>query len=545
MGGTSSSSSCVIAVQIDAHGPVFGGGQLAGKVYLSVPTNGYSADTLNLKFYGREATAVVYHEHHNKRRTRKVAHGESPIVVLDLPLARFPNGQVEKGNYEFPFLFTLPYGLPGKQGSKTPNASYYVIEYFLEARLHRPGWLKWDVTNHQEVFLMDPPESSVATPTFNEPVTRPVYFMCCFNQGNMSLLTNVDNSRVGVGEPLKVDYSIYNASSARIKALEICLVESVRYTAHGKHHGETNELYKNRIEAGLLHGIEHNDEHNVKPNLMGDELFHEMNRHLSNVQFNIPACRSTFAGKLGTIRHTVAVRIITDIGSENPRLELALSVYQPSSAVFQGIMPEVGTDFARPVDWQAQAAPVMALHPTFAVATAVSASEPPLVRAVIVDVPGNNNNNRSSSSSSMAKSPDAPPAPPSAPDMTSVSSLVGMLQSHGNPFTEVSLLKEWLTYGDVPQLLNGSGALTSLFGAIRGEYALAAFPEEIGKALPGQVRTSHVVEAAKAVVNVESRAKLCSAFATYVSDKENARSAFTALKLPEHMLTLVLIQYGQ
>lgn len=548
MGATGSSSKAVIAVQVDNQGPVYGGGQLTGKVYLSIPKDGFSADTLNLKFYGQEATCVHYTETEDytdsegksqSRSVNRTAYDSSPIIVIDLPLTRFTGGKVEKGSYEFPFVFMLPYGLPGKQGEKS-NASYYVIEYLLEARLHRPGWMKWDVVNHQEIFLMDPPQASVKTPSFNEPMTRPVYFMCCLNQGNMSLLTNVDDTHIGVGESLKIDYSVHNASSASVKALEISLTQSIRYSARGHTNLESRVLYKNRIDASALQGADRSPKNNARPNLLGAELFREMNSHLANVQLMIPACRSTVTGTLGSVRHTVLVRIITKMCVQNPQLEMALSIYQPSPLVFQGVAPAVGAAFARPNDWQAQAAPIVTLQQSLAVATAVAVPQPPIVNAVVVGMQYN-------PTASAPSTPTAPSAPSigAPPDLSSVSSLVSMLQTQGNAFTEVSLLKEWLTYGEVSNLVSCPGSLASIFGAIRGEYALTAFPEEIAKALPGQLRTAHVAEAAGAVQNVASRAKICSAFAGFVTDKKNARSAFEVLKFPEHMMTLVLLQYGQ
>jgi hypothetical protein len=81
-------------------------------------------------------------------------------------LYRF-NGQVNKGRYEYPFEITLPVCLLGKQGFKQPSfrdgflqrqqPDFFVIEYFLEARLHRYGMMKWDVKNAQEILLSDPP----------------------------------------------------------------------------------------------------------------------------------------------------------------------------------------------------------------------------------------------------------------------------------------------------------------------------------------------------------------------------------------------------
>lgn len=538
MGATGSSSSAAIAVQLDQSGPVHGGGHLSGKVYLSIPKDAYTADTLNLKFFGQESTCVHYQESESytdsdgNSQTRSVtrsAYDSCPIVVMDISLASFPNGRVERGRYEFPFVLTLPFGLPGKQGTKS-NGSYYVIEYFVEARLHRPGWLKWDVVNHQEVFLMDPPQASVQTPSFNAPVTTPVFFCCCFNQGNMSLLSNVNDTNIGVGEPLKIDYSIYNQSSASIKAIEIKLDQSMSWYARGHSEHSSTTLYKNRIEAASLDGIDRVSKDNQKPLLRGEGLFEEMNRHLSHVQFTVPACRSTVAGKLGTVRHIVTVRIITKMCVDNPQLNLDLTIYRPSANAFQGVAPAVGTVFARPADWQASAAPVVSLQPTLAMATAVSAA-PPMATVISVD------------SNPVAAAPSAPLSAPAATDYSSVAALVQMLQTQGSAMTEVSLLKEWLTYGDVSQLAAYPATFSNIFGTIRSEYALSAFPENLGKALPGQVTLAHVVEAARATKTPEARGKVCSAFSSFVQDKTNAKVAFDSLGLPSHILTLVLQQY--
>jgi hypothetical protein len=86
---------------------------------------------------------------------------------------------------------------------------FFVIEYFLESTLRRQGIMTWDVKNSQEILLSDAPYYTVRTPSFMEPITRPVSF-CCYRTGTMTLLANVDSINVSNNDIIQIEYAIRN-----------------------------------------------------------------------------------------------------------------------------------------------------------------------------------------------------------------------------------------------------------------------------------------------------------------------------------------------
>jgi hypothetical protein len=232
-----------------------GGSKLTGTIYLDVEQDSISADSLNLKFCGHEATQVSLAETKNrgvqKEKDHRQANEQRDLVSEDYVVSSY-NGRVNKGRYEYPFEITLPVNLPGKQGERI-GSNWYVVEYFLEARLHRNGVLTWDVSDSKEIFLTNPqPCNSAKTPSFIEPISRPVHFCCLYKTGAMTLLANVNSIDVFSKDMLQVEYVVRNESSARIKALEISIKEVRRFKAKGQSHHKSSNIVLKRLDYSGL-----------------------------------------------------------------------------------------------------------------------------------------------------------------------------------------------------------------------------------------------------------------------------------------------------
>ena len=150
-----------------------------------------------------------------------------------------------KGRYEFPFVFPLPPGIPGRLYASSPSGDdTFSISYHLEARLHRKGVIATDITNKQvvknsqrfiatdtsnkhevknsqgfividrnnkyevknsvEIMVCDPPRPIIPCPSFEDPVTTAMRFYCCLNTGTMTLMGSLDSASVDAGEEAKV-----------------------------------------------------------------------------------------------------------------------------------------------------------------------------------------------------------------------------------------------------------------------------------------------------------------------------------------------------
>lgn len=363
MGGVTSVGAAVV-VQLDNPGPIVGGSPVAGRVFLSVEKPSVTADYLNVRFFGQEESRVDYSVSvpdgdGGTRQEHRVAYEKRLIISQDCGLAQFP-GAVQQGRYEFPFIFNMPFGLPGKQGRRL-NQSYYVVEYFLEVRLLRKGFLAIDLQNSIEVFIIDPP-SPIKVPSFIPPVTRPLYFCLCFFSGTVTVLANVDDTNINSGELFNIDYSIHNESDSTIKALEVRVIQSMRISAQGHTDFINQTLFHHRIDSTQLQGIDKmpkTQEGAPKPDFA--VIFQQLHAQMRRLTINFPMSRSSMKGQLGSVVHTLNVRVATPFCVDDPEIVIPLTVIN-GPGEFNGIQPAVGVAYQRPADWVAQQAPVVQLH---------------------------------------------------------------------------------------------------------------------------------------------------------------------------------------
>lgn len=649
MGGVTSVGAALF-VQLDNNGPIIGGGQISGRVYLSVDKDNVSADSLNVKFYGREATKVQYTVQNGDNTETRSAFDDRIILCIDCVLAIFPK-YVTRGRYEFPFCMKVPFGLPGKQGTRV-GSDWFVIEYFLEARLNRLGMFAWDVHNHQEILLLDPP-SPIKIPSFVPPVTKPINFCCCIEKGTVTVLANCDDTNINSGEQFNVDYSIHNESEATIKALEIRIDQTMRFTADGHVNHCTNTMYKLRIDESQLQGIDKMERHGdgVVP-LDYAAIFQQLMAQTRRATFNFPVCRSSMRGQLGTIHHALVVRVATPFCVDDPELHIPLTVINGPQVAFQGMQPAVGMAYQRPADWNAIVAPPVMLVGAMTTFDPSKGPPPPGMRppqmmapqmmppqpGMMMQQPGMMQqpqqqyqqpqmgmpvmqqpqqpqyNSMPQAAAYQQQQPQpqyqqaqqpapsaqqvpgydhavpavagpaptvatATPAPAAAapaaaaaapagvpypgavpypsggvpaqqaqqqqqvassqPSEASVPVLIQQLQM-GNQFTEAEVLSEWIAVNDVRKI--SPDQMTQIFQTIRGEYSYASFPELIGKAFKNSLTVKHVAGAVRGVPE-SMKGRVCTTFAPFVCDKENARAEFAQVGMSQHSLLVVYMYY--
>jgi hypothetical protein len=301
-------SGAQVSVQLNQDGGLIcGGSKLSGTVYLNVEKDSVKADSLNVKFYGHEATQVQYQESYSgsegKAETRTVTVQEQhQLVCVDYVLCNnYANCEVLKGRYEYPFEITLPDFLPGKQGQKY-GGNWFVIEYLLEARLHRSGLLTFDVKNSQEILLSDKPYEIIEkTPSFIEPICRPVYFFCCYKTGTMTLLANVDTTTVFMKDILRIEYAVRNDSTSTVKAVEINIKKIEQF--HAQHHAQvlTSSIYKQRIESST--GLDNFS--------FPDKNLESLHKAVRGIEATIPNenGRPSYNGFLGSVRNCLCLTL--------------------------------------------------------------------------------------------------------------------------------------------------------------------------------------------------------------------------------------------
>mmetsp|Transcript_7169 Transcript_7169/g.9925 ORF Transcript_7169/g.9925 Transcript_7169/m.9925 type:complete len:501 (+) Transcript_7169:41-1543(+) len=495
-------SGAFLGISIDeSSGRLYGGSKLRGKIYLDVQSPSITADSLNITFYGREHTTVEYtvHEEDNKTRT-EYAHASAHICNIEFILFQF-GGSVNKGRYEFPFEFTIPPGIPGKQGSYISGSSY-TIDYHLEAKVHRHGMLTWDTKNSVEIFLTDAPYNRIPTPVFITPNTSTIYFLCCIKSGTMTLGAKLDSNNICHNESVRVSYEVRNDSTSRVKALEVRVYEVITFSAGGRSATSKNVLFKQRIEAERLDNITKVDQiNNVASSQEIQTMINNLSKSVHFVDAFIPnTARPSFVGVLGRVSHFVEVQIMTPYCVSDPEITYPLIIHSRGDD-FTGMVSAVAQPFTLPPDWYAVNASTVNLDP------------PPV-------------------------------APQSIADSSSVDYLINLLRN-SSAFSEASCLKEWVTYGNVDRI--SPTDMARIFSTIKAEYSYNEFPNVLGAAMvqPNGVSwltCRHIKEAAAASPSQQIQT-VCTAFAKYCGDKQNASTEFAVLNLPPYNLSAVLLYY--
>ena len=134
MGNTSAiSKGAVIIVHLDNDNIATPGSSLTGTVYLEVFKESISADFLDIQFNGKEFSKATVKQGKN----HYAYYDEHVFFNVSCKLFDFPNGNVMKGKYEYPFSFNIPEGLPARNGAKDYSSNWFLIRYYFEARLHR------------------------------------------------------------------------------------------------------------------------------------------------------------------------------------------------------------------------------------------------------------------------------------------------------------------------------------------------------------------------------------------------------------------------
>jgi hypothetical protein len=345
-----------------------------GKVYLSVNHEKVDAESLMLRITGGEYTCIRQvtqqgeHAHvHSHKNT-------SAFLDLTFPLAVVQDGCFRKGQYEFPFTFTLPTGVLPSMGATLPgnDGGHCSVSYTVEVKLHRRGWFKWDVKHHQELWVLGTPVQHIPNfVTYLPPVEYPLNFFC-FKRGTVRLGLYTTTSLLAAGESFDVNYVIQNNSTSRIKAMEIFLYEVIIWRADGITRTLRNILFQKRLDSSEIQV----DLSPVDPNqnsidgsvvITNQQVLAELKEILDSRRHRYPcvvpsSARTTMDGNLIDVEHWLTIRIATPFGTSDPEISTKLTIHRygiqsAPYAVTSSIMPAAPTPTQLPANWNAVVAP--------------------------------------------------------------------------------------------------------------------------------------------------------------------------------------------
>ena len=377
-----SSSVATIHVSFDSHA-VVSGSTVSGKVYLMVNQDCVSCVSVGCRVIGREKTAVTYtvvvgHGKH-RRVERRTAHEQRHFMDVKFVLQQIAGGNIYKGQYEYPFQFTIPAGAPASMdvvgspsmlsiplggsmmsmGGGGGHGDHCSIDYSMEVWLDRPGLLRWDIRHSMMINVTNSPPIGSKTPLYIEPGRYPLHTMCCIPRGEILIGGCAESGVLTAGGQSSVKYAVENLSAVKVKAIEVLISEHVSFRAKGHRATAYCKLFHQRLtpeQIGLDLSARSAD--NVAYNDGFDSL-RALNRMLESdtykLNFTVPsAARGTYNGTIIQVVHRLEIKAITTFGTANPLVWRHLKIYSkenPSLSYFsQTANPTVQS--ALPPNWQ-------------------------------------------------------------------------------------------------------------------------------------------------------------------------------------------------
>lgn len=351
---------------------VIPGGEITGRIYLSVQKERVEADCLVLRFIGQESTCVKYTTVEKERAVAQYYRDRCKFFEVPCILAMFPEGFVDVGQYEFPFRVKVPLGLNPSFFAilRGDNGGDCRIGYYLESKLHRKGWTKWEVIHKLSVKVNPgplpdfaqpkPPQSSIVDPSqisLLDPVQFPSYLQpiqhrvdsCgCFSQGSMVISLFTPTATLHAGDAFEVSYVLHNHSGKEIKAIEISVLEEVKWTARGKRRSLLNTLYNTRVDKSDLHldsapVVSHNPRSQrgggIGDIIVDPKTLETVKEVLESRRFSVQgrlgsSVRATLQSTLLSCRHFIQLKVCTPFGTSNPIAFIPI-VILPSTAAPQ------------------------------------------------------------------------------------------------------------------------------------------------------------------------------------------------------------------
>lgn len=350
-----------------SNGRYVAGSTLKGTVYVQCNDDVDANDLiLQLRFKGNEITSVRYHDtvhdtdgdgNDITRQIPRDAHGKRNIIEMELPITQEGGGVINAGSYSYPFEFQLPLSLPSsmEMTSYAYRSGSCEIKYKVKAELK--GANSWrGMKEEVEVPIMATPPSSDSVGYFVQPTTQAITTCCCFNRGDVTFGANVDDTRVGCGESIKVDFGCKNETGVEIQHVDATVRQHVEWHADYHSNETTDDIAKRQfmqtmdMAARSKDELQQMNEDNAFQSRSIDDLFREIRQMVhdgtNSVSLDIPhggtVCDS-YHGALIRVTHTLCITIQTPGMSSNPSVEIPLQIVTPASVqVNEDEQPEEG-----------------------------------------------------------------------------------------------------------------------------------------------------------------------------------------------------------
>lgn len=154
------------------------------------------------------------------------------------------------------------------------------------------------------------------------PGNTPVYTLCCLPRGDMVIACMLNTSAITPRCTTILKFAIENRSSVHVKAIEISVVENIRFSAHS---------YRGQIYNTLFHCRLAPEEANPSDPNTANGLPHTSFSAIGamrqvNVNASSAAC-SSYKGRIIHVEHFIIIKVITPFGTANPTIAWPIQVF--------------------------------------------------------------------------------------------------------------------------------------------------------------------------------------------------------------------------
>jgi hypothetical protein len=333
-------NSALLGVEIENNGSICARRKMRGNLLLDVRGE-TSAEYLMFHFYGQERAHTLYAVSDNPgEHCHKIARMTWNIFSFEVVLHRFTEGHVPNGRHVFPFEVNIPSGLPGTQSHRKGH-EYFGIEYFCEAKLHRPGKFARDVTNSCDVFMNDEAYEASPGPLLLGPIRCEMFSVDALPLGKVMFGGKV-NKLYGYGnETLRVNFAIHNESTLRVEAVEIAIMCHVGFKISEKLFRRNKyPIFYKRIDGASIIGIEPLEKIGER-DIDYTALLIQLNEGLYGVDIPIHEdIRPTYNSALSHVKYELSMTIVTGLGPIDTTLRVPI-IMRRRGAQFSGHVPQV------------------------------------------------------------------------------------------------------------------------------------------------------------------------------------------------------------
>lgn len=237
----------------------YAGEQVTGKVYLML-NQLYPGSKVNLKLKGKEKTLIIWTESvtetDQQDGTSRTTHREveekdsATCLKQTVNIYTFPGGQyLPPGQYEFPFSFRLPDGIPGTFHQQEYNLSasiYYKIEGFLE-----PADSSIPKLKYKNLFTVREPVREAIQSVNKVTNTEVVCCGCCMRYGTVGISASFERNTYCPSDEAKAIVQVDNKNCSKdVSSIALELRQVITVKAKSRTETRSHSIVSNSV-AGV------------------------------------------------------------------------------------------------------------------------------------------------------------------------------------------------------------------------------------------------------------------------------------------------------